>query len=84
MMASLNVIIQSLVRRHRYAEKMEEELKKLKEKRSGFGIDQEPVQQATIMGPAIGVEEEEEDTVLEHKTIKKAKVEKDFSRSCGQ
>jgi len=63
---------QSLVKRHRYAERMEEEVVKLREKRRGLGIDSEV--QATL-GPAIGVEEEEEDTVLEHKTIKKAKVE---------
>jgi len=72
---------QSLVKRHRYAERMEEEVEKLKEKRRGLGIDQE-VQGTT--NQTIGVEEEEEDTVLEHKTIKKAKMVKDFSRGCGQ
>jgi len=72
---------QSLVKRHRYAERMEEEVVKLREKRRGLGIDQEF--QGTT-NQTIGVEEEEEDTVLEHKTIKKPKVEKDFSRRCGQ
>ena len=61
-----------MVKRHRYAEKMEEEVKKLKEKKRGLGID--PGEVGTTV-QAIGVEAEEEDTVLEHKTIKKAKVE---------
>ena len=69
------------MKRHRYAERMEEEVVKLREKRRGLGIDQEF--QGTT-NQTIGVEEEEEDTVLEHKTIKKPKVEKDFSRRCGQ
>ena len=69
------------MKRHRYAERMEEEVEKLKEKRRGLGIDQE-VQGTT--NQTIGVEGEEEDTVLEHKTIKKAKMVKDFSRGCGQ
>ena len=77
----LTVIFQSLVKRHRYAERMEEEVVKLREKRRGLGIDQEF--QGTT-NQTIGVEEEEEDTVLEHKTIKKPKVEKVFSRRCGQ
>ena len=51
---------------------MEEEVKKLKEKKRGLGID--PGEVGTTV-QAIGVEAEEEDTVLEHKTIKKAKVE---------
>jgi len=63
---------QSLVKRHRYAERMEEEVVKLREKRRGLGID--PEVQANL-GPAIGVEEDEEDIVLEHKTIKKTQVE---------
>ena len=61
-----------MVKRHRYAEKMEEEVKKLKEKKRGLGID--PGEVGTTV-QSIGVEAEEEDTVLEHKTIKKAKVE---------
>ena len=60
------------MKRHRYAEKMEEEVKKLKEKKRGLGID--PGEVGTTV-QSIGVEAEEEDTVLEHKTIKKAKVE---------
>ena len=32
---------QSLVKRHRYAERMEEEVVKLREKRRGLGIDSE-------------------------------------------
>ena len=71
------------MKRHRYAERMEEEVGKLRAKRRSLGIDRGEVQQATT-NQTIGVEEREEDTVLEHKTIKKAKVEKDFSRRCGQ
>ena len=79
---SLLQFVQSLVKRHRYAERMEEEVAKLREKRRGLGIDHGEVQATT--NQTIGVEEGEEDTVLEHKTIKKAKVEKDSSRRCGQ
>ena len=76
-----HLFIQSLVKRHRYAERMQEEVEKLREKRRGLGIGQEV---PGTTNQTIGVEEEEEDTVLEHKTIKKAKVGEDFPRSCGQ
>ena len=76
-----HLFIQSLVKRHRYAERMQEEVEKLREKRRGLGIGQEV---PGTTNQTIGVEEEEEDTVLEHKTIKKAKVGEDFPRRCGQ
>ena len=65
---------QSLVKRHRYAEKMEEEVKKLKDKRRGLGIDQD----LGVRGQTCSVEDE--DLVLEHKTIKKMNVDCEISR----
>jgi len=65
---------QSLVKRHRYAEKMEEEVKKLKDKKRGLGIDQD----LGVGGQTCSVEDE--DLVLEHKTIKKMNVDCEISR----
>ena len=63
-----------MVKRHRYAEKMEEEVKKLKDKRRGLGIDQD----LGVRGQTCCVEDE--DLVLEHKTIKKMNVDCEISR----
>jgi len=65
---------QSLVKRHRYAEKMEEEVKKLKDKKRGLGIDQD----LGVGGQTCSVEDE--DVVLEHKTIKEMNVDCEISR----
>ena len=63
-----------MVKRHRYAEKMEEEVKKLKDKRRGLGIDQD----LGVGGQRCNVEDE--DLVLEHKSIKNMKVDCEISR----
>ena len=53
---------------------MEEEVKKLKEKRRGLGTDQD----LGVGGQRCNVEDE--DLVLEHKTIKKMNVDCEISR----
>ena len=63
-----------MVIRHRYAEKMEEEVKKLKDKRRGLGIDPD----LGVGGQTCSVEDE--DLVLEHKTIKRMNVDCEISR----
>ena len=63
-----------MVKRHRYAEKMEEEVKKLKDKRRGLGIDPD----LGVGGHPCSVEDE--DLVLEHKTIKRMNVDCEISR----
>ena len=54
---------------------MEEEVKKLKDKRRGLGIDQDVL---GVGGQTCSVEDE--DLVLEHKTIKKMNVDCEISR----
>ena len=62
-----------MVKRHRYAEKMEEEVKNLKDKRRGLGIHQD----LGVGGQRCNVEDE--DLVLEHKSIQ-MKVDCEISR----